>query len=332
MTTGPRYIITHPQPKSGVGSNLASLAGAVWYAARLNRELIVDWRGVAHLKDKSLNYFSEFFQTPPEIQGVRVHYAPCAVLPGAAAEHPEIDLTEAVKILQTGDDRPYLVLRHYHGLNRLDRADDLAKQFWMHQEFYTFIRPGDVVQHEIDAFAERHFKNAFVIGVNLAGGNGEYDKGEPYFGRVNTQIFSRREQFLRKIRFARRLAIKGLPRYLRASTKYFFATDQKSMHELLSELPNAVTRRKVFPPPGVGRYFSDYNDPGYTDRDAIVDALADMFLLARCQALIRNNSVFNQYAQVVTNNFNGNNRDFESLYARYWARAGWRYGMRALGR
>lgn len=327
-----RYLITHPYPKSGVGSNLASLAGAVWYASRLNRELIVDWRGVAHLKDKRLNYFTEFFEAPELFQGVRVHYAPCAVLPEPADQHPEIDLNEAGRILRERDPRPYLVLRHFHGLDRVDPFDDLARQFWMHQEFYGLIRPRDFVQREIDAFADAHFRGAFVVGLNLAGGNGEYAKGQPYFGRVDTGVFSKPAQFLNKVKLANRLALKGLPRYLRKTGKMFFATDSYEMRDLLWQLPNVVTRRTVFPPPGVGRWYSDYNEPNYTDRDAVVDALTDMFLLARCQALVRNGTVFNQYAQVVTNSFNGNNRDFETLYARYWIRAAWRYGMRALGR
>jgi hypothetical protein len=327
-----RWLVTHPYPKSGVGSNLASLAGAIWMAAKLKRELIVDWRGDARLQDKTTNFFTAFFETPDAIQGVRVHYAPCAALPGPATEHPEIDLNEARQILRDDDARPYLVLRYFHGLDRINVVDDLAAQFWINQEFYTYIRPRDFVQRQIDAFADAHFRNAFVVGVNLADGNGEFAKGERYFGRVDTGIFSKPEQFLRKVRFANRLALSGLPRYLRKSARIFFATDSQHMHDLLMRLPNAVTRRRVFPPAGAGRWFSDYVDPKYTDRDAIVDSLTDMFLLARCQALIRNGTVFNQYAQVVTNSFNGNCRHLESLYARYWVRILWRYAMRAVGR
>jgi hypothetical protein len=327
-----RYLVTHPFPKSGIGSNLSSLAGAIWLARKLGRELIVDWRALAHLKDKSLNYFTEFFTPPAIIQGVRVHYAPCPELPDPIDQHPELELEAVAAALGNGDDRPYLVLRAYHGLDRLDTADDLAAQFWMLKDFYSYIQPRDFVQREIDAFAETHFRGAFVVGVNLAGGNGEFAKGQPYFGRVDTDIFSKEATFLRRVRFANRLALSGLPRYLRKSAKIFFATDSQPMRDLLARLPNAVTRRRVFPPNGVGRWFSDYNDPGYTDRDAIVDALTDMFLLSRCQALIRNATVFNQYAQVVTASFNGNCRDLETLYARHWVKVGYRLGKRALNR
>jgi hypothetical protein len=327
-----RYLVTHPFPKSGIGSNLSSLAGAIWLAKQLGREVIVDWRALAHLKDQSLNYFTEFFETPGTIQGVRVHYAPCRELPDPIEQHPELALSAVAATLRANDERPYLVLRAYHGLDRLDAVDTPATQFWMLKDFYANIQPRDFVQREIDSFADAHFRDAFIVGVNLAGGNGEFAKGQPYFGRVDTEIFSREAQFLRKVSWAHRLALRGLPRYLRGSAKIFYATDSQPMHDLLSRLPNTVTRRRVFPPNGVGRWFSGYNDPGYTDRDAIVDSLTDMFLLARCQALIRNGTAFNQYAQVVTSSFNGNCRHLETLYARHWIKAGYRIGMRVLKR
>ena len=327
-----RYIVTHPQPLSGMGSNLASLAGAVWYASQLGRELIVNWRGVACMRDQTKNFFTEFYETPPEIQGVRIHYAPCAELPEPVDQFKELTIAQALSTLTEGDAASHLVLRDFHSLERLDRRSDPAALFWRLQDFYRFIKPRPFVQAEIDRFADQHFKGAFVVALNLAGGNGEFEKGQPFAGRVDTNIFSKERQFLNKVERAYRLALKGLPRYLRSSGKIFFATDSKAMHDLLARLPNSVTRRKVFPPPGVGRYFSDYTDPNYTDRDSIVDSLTDMFLLARCQALIRNGTAFNLYAQTVTNQFNGNSRHLESLYARYWVNAATTYAKRLLRR
>ncbi len=330
--TPARYIVTHPQPLSGMGSNLASLAGAVWLASQLGRELIVDWRGVACMRDQSRNFFTEFYEQPREIQGVRMHYAPCAELPEPIEQFRELSISTAIGILKDGAADTHLVLRDFHSLERLDRRSDAAAQFWRLQDFYRSIKPLPFVQAEIDRFADAHFKGAFVVALNLAGGNGEFAKGQPFFGRVDTDIFSKEQQFLNKVKWAYRLALRGLPQYLRRSGKMFFATDSKAMHDLLSQLPNAVTRRTVFPPPGVGRYFSDYTDPNYTDRDSIVDSLTDMFLLARCQALIRNGTAFNLYAQTVTNQFNGNSRHLESLYARYWVKAAAGRARRYLGR
>ncbi len=87
------------------------------------------------------------------------------------------------------------------------------------------------------------------------------------------------------------------------------------MSELLAGLPNAVTRRSLYPPPGTGDTHAFDDDPAAA-RASIVDTLVDMFLLARCDALIYNSSLFNQYARVVTENFGGNQVHIETLFLR----------------
>lgn len=321
------FVVTRPHPGSGIGSNLASLAGVIWYAERLGRSVIVDWRGSAFLKDKSANYFSEFFEQPDFIQGVRVLYAPTPELIGDA---PEIGLSTARSYLVSPCPDRVIVIRDYHGLERLDSKGSPQQQFWRLKDFYRHIQPRDFVQQEIDRYATEYLADAFIIGVNLSTGNGEFDKGQYYAGRVDIDIFSKDRQFLRKVEWARCLAVRGLPRELRDNARIFFATDSYKMYHLLKRLPNAVTRRTTFPPPGVGRVYCDYNEPGYTDRDAVVDAIADMFLLARCHALVRNGSVFNAYAATVTAGFSGNMRHIETLYLRYWVRAAWNKARRKL--
>ena len=74
-----------------------------------------------------------------------------------------------------------------------------------------------------------------------------------------------------------------------------------------------------FPPPGTGDLYR-FDSRDHADRAAVVDTLADMFLLARCDALVYNNSLFNQYARVVTGWYGGNHVHVESLFLRTRAR------------
>ena len=44
------YVVTRPFRTSNIGSNLASMAGALWLARSLDRTLLVDWRGLTQLR------------------------------------------------------------------------------------------------------------------------------------------------------------------------------------------------------------------------------------------------------------------------------------------
>jgi hypothetical protein len=313
------YIVTQPDPHSGVGSNLASLAGALWLAERMGRSVIVDWRNAGVLKDKSINYFSEFFETPGALQGVSVRYAPCPDLPDHTAM-PEVPGIEAMALGDGAAAPPVVILRAYHGLDRLG-AGSPAEQLTRLKEFYEYIVPRPFVQHAIDAFAAEHFQDRFVVGVNVAEGNGMFATGQPYAMRVDTTLFARNERFLRKVREACDRVRRGISREEHNASRVFIATDSLAMRNLLLRLPGAVTRRNQFPPPHAGRFYCDYPTAEYTDRDAVVDQLADMFLLARCQALVHNYSVYNLYARVMTGGFSGRACQFERLFVRFWIRA-----------
>jgi hypothetical protein len=320
LTPHPRsFIVTHPYADSGVGSNLVSLAGAIWLAQRSGRSVIVDWRDAAVLKDKSLNYFSEFFETPAVVQGVNVYYAPCSELP-EGTDLPQLSPAEARRLGDGADTPALVVLRGYHGLDRLG-AGSPDQQRDRLKEFYRSIVPRPFVQRVIDRFAADHFDGHFVVGVNVAEGNGMFAPGETYAERVDTSLFSRRMRFLRKVQNAIDRVMRGLPGDVRANRRVFIATDSLQMRDVLLQLSGAVTRRQQFPPPGAGRFFCDYPTPDYTDRDAVIDQIADMYLLARCQALVHNYSVFNLYARVATDGFDARTCEFERLFARYWIRA-----------
>lgn len=327
------YVVTRPYPESGLGSNLASMAGALFLAERLGRDLVVDWRRMIFLVDPEHNYYTEFFEAVPVTQGVRVHYAPEVDYLEHQDETLELPPSRYRALLE-GDDATlprYLVLTPYHGLSRIS-SGDLAADFYRLRAFYRELRLAPETQRQLDGFFDAHHRDTFVIGINLATGNMPPPEGHIYFNRFDTRIFKDEERFLRRIAFAVRLAVRGLPRYLRERSTIFYATDSSWGSELLGRLPRSHTRRTVFPPRGAGRFFSDYASLGYDDVEAARDQVIDHFLLGRGNALVYTASMFSQYAQVSTDYFNGNARNLEALYARWWTAAARARARRVLAR
>jgi hypothetical protein len=322
-----RYLVTRPYETSNVGSNLASLAGAVWLAGRLSRTLVVDWRGLSQLRDKSLNYFAEFFETPGEIDGVPVLYAP---VPGLEYEPSERAVWLSPEQAAAAGARPsgseplspgpeVLVLQTYHGPDRLHPGPE-PERFRLLRRVYRDVRPAEPLGREIERWWAEHLDGSFVVGVNVRTGNGHYfGKGMEYAGKVDLSVFDDQGRFLAKLERACRARLRRLPRPLRGDFRIFYATDSGEMSTVLAALPGAVTRRTVFPPPGTGDMFS-FEGTDYSDRAAVEDTLADMFLLARCDAFVYNSSLFNQYARVVTGWFGGNQVHIETLFPHYHAR------------
>lgn len=321
------YVVTRPFTDSNVGSNLSSLAGAHWLARRLGRALVIDWRGLSQLKDPRLNYFTEFFEAPPELAGVPVLYAPRELRHESGEDTRTLEPGEAHAIgLGAPAPEKFLILQTYHGLDRIHPGTDVER-FALLRSLYRRLRPSTRIAAAIEAWAGAELDASFVVGVNVRTGNGMYfQPGMRYASRVDISLFDDASRFLRLLERACHDRLRHLPHSLRDGFRIFYATDSAAMSELLARLPNAVTRRSSFPPPNTGDLLAPDDD-----RSAIEDTLADMFLLARCDALVYNTSLFNQYARVVTGQFGGNLVHFESLVLRKRVLARIRAAQRRLG-
>lgn len=298
------------------------MAGALWLARSLDRTLIVDWRGQAQLKDKSANYFSAFFETPTEILGVPVLYAPADVgdYGGSSREAQWVGPGTAHLLAshQTTTDARFVVCQDFHGLDRMYLGSD-AGRFRFLRAFYSTLRPAPFLREAADAWWAEHCQGAFVVGINVRTGNGQYfGKGMQYAGRIDLSIFEDAERFLRTVAAACRQRAAALPKALRDEFVVFYATDSVDMSQILGRLPRAESQRRTYPPPGAGDLYA-FEEIG-ADRQSVSETVVDMFLLARCDALIYNSSVFNQYARVVSGYFSGNLVHIESLFPRRRAR------------
>lgn len=334
MTPHPGFVVSRPFRDSNIGSNLSSLAGGLWLARQLGRELIIDWRGLRQLRDESLNYFAQFLSLPQEVLGVRLHLAPLdsAAYHEGSGEASWIEPAEARELARNGGRGlpTYLVLQTYHGLDRVHPGPEAARLRLL-RAFYRALHPVTRIRDAMETWATGNLTAPFVIGVNVRTGNGAYfGKGMRYANRVDISLFRNSHAFLRLLERACLRRLHGLPRSLQDDFQIYFATDSAEMSELLRKLPNSVTRRRVFPPPGEGDLYT-FSHSDYTDRDSIDDTIADMFLLARCDALVYNTSLFNQYARVVTGYFGGNHAHFEADLARKRAARLLRAARRRLG-
>jgi Nodulation protein Z (NodZ) len=312
------YVVNRPFGDSNVGSNLSSLAGAHWLARHLGRGLVVDWREMSQLKDASLNYFTEFFEAPSELLGVPIHYAPTDI--GYEQRNAGVRVLEPGEAhrIALGDETPEercLLLEAYHGLDRVHPGPESTRVALL-RSLYGQIRLAPRIAAAVESWAAARLDAPFVVGVNVRTGNGQYFRpGMRYADRVDISLFDDSARFLRLLERACRARLEHLPRPRRDEFQIFYATDSAAMSDLLARLPNSVTRRTIFPPPDAGDMYA-FDQPGYDDHAAIEDTLVDMFLLARCDALVYNTSLFNQYARLVTGQFGGNLVHFESLLLR----------------
>lgn len=307
------YVIARATRGLGIGTRLISLAGAVWLARRLGRAVIVDWLGSAYLEDPSLNYFTEIFEPVPSIAGVPILYASPETDYRSDPDLVKLHASECRALLAANSAIPrYLVSGGVLTLDDLDPLGDAAGHQGFLHDFYGHIVPSDHIARELDAWYEEHLRGHFVVGVNVSSGNGYFGIGKRGTGRVDVRSLENERRLLRRIERARKHATRGLSRADRARVKVFYATDSTAMAELLGRLPGSLTRRTVFPPPGVGRRFSAYDEQdGHSDRAAALDTIVDMMLLARCQALVRNESMFSYYALVSSGYFDGRVYDLE---------------------
>lgn len=329
------FVVTRPFPSSGLGANLTSISGAAWAANALGRRLLVDWRGMDELRDKEVNYFASFYEPLHEIDGVDVVYAGTPNAPDYV--RLDGDLCSRVgpnamaELLAAGASRPepYLVLQAWHGLERLVPSMNEQDRNAVYLRLMRRLRPKPDIAAAIETFAERELAGRSVVAVNIRTGNGQFTVGSGYENRVDQSIFVDRERFLRHVQAACDRRTAALPKESRLDRRILVVTDCGWMHELLMRLPSAFARRITFPPPGVGHQFSEFDSADYTDHDSVTDTIADMHLMARCDALVYNTTTFNLYARLTTDRFGGNEEHVESRYYPPWSRFAKRLKARA---
>jgi hypothetical protein len=314
------HVVAHEGARPGAGSRLVGLGQAVWLARELGRAVIVDWRRTHFFEDRSRNYFTEFFEPVRTICGVRMHYPPSHKTRryewAERHERARLDAALCAQLAADPASAPqYLVVRAAQVDLTPFAAYDRAKYTAFLEDVYRQIVPRPELAREVDEWYDANLRGHFVVGLNVATGNGLFAPGGRYPGLVDIGMWDDPGRFLHMIEEGFARSTRLLPPPMQETAKIFVATDSGEMSELLCRLSPAVTRRTVFPPLGAGHHFKGWAELDYNERRAAADVLIDMLLLARCDALIMTRtSRFTSYALVSTRDFDGNVQTLEDLH------------------
>jgi len=286
---------------TGLGDRLICLAAAWLYARTTGRTLVIDWR-FGHLsRDRRTNAFAICFQNSSHLAGVPIVgddrvtrlKLPVPRFPfiwnnPALLERPmrrpndliELDRRAAVSLIHDNRDRPEPVVVFdtciNDGLVRLEDA----------REFFQALEPIQPVGEAIAEFQRQKFQNGPVVGLHIRHGNGGDTMGHArHWVSFDDAI-------------ARCLRCVGLARErLGQEAPVFLCTDSSEVEAAVTaQVPDVFTRPKRFRQPGAGELHRAGG--AWAGRN---DALVEMFLLGRTQALIRYppGSFFSLYGAVM---------------------------------
>jgi len=254
----------------GMGNRIAVMLSALRYAREHDRALHVDWNDHTYYSPHVADVFGALWASPrfepfepadfdgahvfpPEWTGELHNFRndlDAEIMPyGLAWSKPPDELDEESAMLAEQAD--VIVLTR-----------DGAKRRFEH--LYSELRPSPAIQNRIDRFAlDREWSK--VIGVQVRHGN-----GEDYLTPADTDWFFGRIE---------RLGVGA------AASPIFLATDSASVvAEFEKRYSDVMHLPKWYPEIGSGPIHHHPNQP---DRfDGGVDAIADMWLLARCGHLL----------------------------------------------
>lgn len=275
-----RFLIS--KKKTGLGSDMATMLGAWYYARRTSRTLVVDWRSSLYLADRKVNAFPCLFRKLEEIDGVKVICDDSLrklKFPKPVAFLHRMERSEYHALLTTGTDLPAPTLLSKRPMHIFPAIE--AQKL-----FYSRLQLHEDVRQEIEEFRRREFVGATVLGVHFRHGNGEHLGFRPDADLHRSCI---------EIAASCRQMYKVMKPNLKGRFRIFLATDSEEAEQQLKPLLSSLfTRPKAFHESGGGRLHR--RDLGLENAR---NALVEMHLLAHCNSLIYNNSWFSYYARLI---------------------------------
>lgn len=278
---GQRFLVV--KPTGGMGNRLLGLMCAVPYCLMTGRQLYVDWSDFMY-SDRGENVFPKLFK----IRGVPFTYR----LPHVPDVIPEFwgeELTKSSLVEQLGinhmdpqvmDATRIELSRRYpqtvaafwsfnldpmqaalgHIREHLPQFSNLTADGVCGHVMKQHILPRPAVSDQVDEFAAKHFTGP-MIGVHIR----------------HTDMRMPLEETLRNVH-----ALKQ-----NMGARIFLATDNQTVERTLARQfgDDLVTMPKRYP--DNGKHLHSHRVAGMTNYEKALDAAVEMYLLARCDAIVR---------------------------------------------
>jgi hypothetical protein len=296
----------------GLGACLVTLFRAWQFARRTGRVLVIDWRASLYQVDPRVNAFDRFFANrerigevlivtgervaaadfaeplyPPGWTVDRLHAFPDRYYSAAALDRIEPQRLgsrrDQFELCVAGEDPPQPTVVLHHGLRSPDAVDldghfpavDAAAA----RAFFAGLEPVAAVRDAVERFAAARLARRPVVGLHVRHGNGEAEERGAPTRRLNrdpADLVAAYEAALARARAE-----------LAAPATVFLATDSVAVQEAFAAaVPGLVVYPKSLPPAGRGALHA-----APAERRGR-EALAEMLLLAGCDALLHNDSCF----------------------------------------
>jgi hypothetical protein len=283
MNASSRYVLI--KGKAGLGNRLLCALTGILYARIAGRRAIVDWRDFTYSDDGS-NAFPKLFSSP-YVDGLEVLNDHQSVFPALWKGH--LDKT-ATDLVDAHDIRAhYSFKRHWQfsfDLRRIDYDEDVLVM-WSFSHLIDKLRPhfrgefahlkGASVETILSWLLETSITLDPAIQTRVADWWRDNVPARPVIG-VHVRFMDRA--------IALRHFTKHLDQLVAAQPEatVFLATDNAQVSETVrTQYANVVSTAKWFP----SRGRSMHQNPDCPDRlQSAIDALTDMYLLARCDYLV----------------------------------------------
>ncbi|MGA0368470.1 MAG: nodulation protein NodZ [Kiritimatiellia bacterium] len=307
--TDQRYIIAADINPiySGLGCMIRTLAPCWAYAVETKRTLVIDWRGNPYTRgDPSHNLFPSLFEPVTKEQAgipviadqtvdtvrfpqpllttsatMELEDGSIARMPNGGLDHDAL----AAVIANCIDCGCPTVLPSLPSVFRITRNWVVPAKIRLTDEAlsrcYRMLRPKPIWRNQAGDFHRDHMDGRPVIGLHIRHGNGEGD----FRAHFRQREISDFEVFMDRV--ARVVERYGRRRFGENYT-VFVATDSDLVIRFLrGRLPRLITRPVWRPEDGEGIDFDHvYRDGTERGIRAAGDALVDMLLLAKCDAVM----------------------------------------------